>query len=241
MALLAVQDLRKNFGGLTAVDGLSFQLGQDEILGLIGPNGAGKTTVFGCLSGFLRPEEGRVLLAGEPIVGLAPQRICRMGLARTFQIVRPFLNISVLDNVMVGALLRQKSVAKARAAALDVLGFVGLGHLAQAPAGGLPLPLRKRLELAKALATQPRVLLLDEVMAGLNPTEVDELIAFIRRINAQGVSILLIEHVMRGVMALAQRVLVINYGQLIAQGTPAEVVCNQDVIEAYLGRGIKHA
>jgi branched-chain amino acid transport system ATP-binding protein len=132
-------------------------------------------------------------------------------------------------------------VAQARAAACEVLGFVGLGHLAQAPAAGLPLALRKRLELAKALATQPKVLLLDEVMAGLNPTEVDELIAFIRQINAQGVSILLIEHVMRGVMALAQRVLVINYGQMIAQGTPAEVVGNQEVVEAYLGRGLAHA
>ncbi len=241
MELLRVKDLGKHFGGLTAVDGLSFQLRPGEMLGLIGPNGAGKTTVFACLSGFLRPEQGEVLLEGQTLVGLAPNRICELGLARTFQIVRPFLNISVLDNVMVGALLREKSVARARALACEVLGFVGLGHLAQSPATGLPLPLRKRLELAKALATRPKVLLLDEVMAGLNPTEVDELIAFIRRINAQGVGILLIEHVMRGVMALASRVLVINYGQLIAQGTPQEVVGNQEVIEAYLGRGLEHA
>jgi branched-chain amino acid transport system ATP-binding protein len=239
--LLAAKDLGKSFGGLTAVAELSFKLRQGEILALIGPNGAGKTTVFGCLSGFLAPERGQVLLEGRSILGLSPHRICGLGLARTFQIVRPFLNISVLDNVMVGAFLRHKSVAQARATAREVLGFVGLEHLAQAPAAGLPLALRKRLELAKALATRPKVLLLDEVMAGLNPTEVDELIAFIRQINAQGVSILLIEHVMRGVMALAQRVLVINYGQMIAQGTPAEVVGNQEVIEAYLGRGPAHA
>ncbi|MBI5523421.1 MAG: ABC transporter ATP-binding protein [Desulfarculus sp.] len=239
--MLSVQDLGKNFGGLTAVKDLSFKLKQGEILALIGPNGAGKTTVFACLSGFLRAEQGQVILEGQSLWGLSPHQICALGLARTFQIVRPFLNISVLDNVMVGAFLRQKSVAKAREAALKVLDFMGLARQAHKEAGGLPLPQRKRLELAKALATGPRVLLLDEVMAGLNPTEVDELIALIRDINRQGVSILLIEHVMRGVMALAQRVLVINYGQLIAQGTPAEVVGNQEVIAAYLGRGLKHA
>ncbi|MBI4797936.1 MAG: ABC transporter ATP-binding protein [Desulfarculus sp.] len=241
MNILSVQDLGKNFGGLTAVKDLSFKLKQGEILALIGPNGAGKTTVFACLSGFLHPEQGQVLLEGKSLRALSPHRICGLGLARTFQIVRPFLNISVLDNVMVGAFLRHKSVAQAREEALKVLDFMGLARLAHKEAGGLPLPQRKRLELAKALATGPRVLLLDEVMAGLNPTEVDELIALIRDINQRGVSILLIEHVMRGVMALAQRVLVINYGQLIAQGTPAEVVGNQEVIAAYLGRGLGHA
>jgi branched-chain amino acid transport system ATP-binding protein len=219
-----------------AVGDLSFELEKEEILALIGPNGAGKTTVFNCLSGFLPPNEGEVYLEGKKLGGLQPFQICQMGMARTFQIVKPFLTISVLDNVVVGALSKEKSTSTARKKSLEIIEFVGLSSWTYKAAQGLPLPLRKRLELARALATQPKVLLLDEVMAGLNPTEVDELIALLMEVNRQGVSIFLIEHVMRGVMALSKRVIVINYGVKIAEGTPEEVVKNKDVIEAYLGR-----
>jgi branched-chain amino acid transport system ATP-binding protein len=236
VSILTANQLTKSFGGLMAVGDLSFKLNEGEILGLIGPNGAGKTTVFNCLTGFLAPEEGEVLFKGESINGLQPYRICRMGIARTFQIVKPFPTISVLDNVMVGALARGKSTRSAKKSSLEIIDFVGLSEMTHKEAQGLPLPLRKRLELARAMATEPKVLLLDEVMAGLNPTEVDELIELINGINGQGVSILLIEHVMQGIMALSQRVIVINYGVKIAEGTPEEVVKDQGVIEAYLGK-----
>jgi branched-chain amino acid transport system ATP-binding protein len=234
--MLSADNLTKNFGGLMAVGNLSFELEKGEILALIGPNGAGKTTVFNCLSGFLTPDEGEIIFEGKFLGGLQPFQICQLGMARTFQIVKPFPTISVLDNVMVGALSREKSTAGAKKRSQEIIDFTGLSRMANKEAQGLPLPLRKRLELARALATQPKVLLLDEVMAGLNPTEVDELIALLREINRQGISILLIEHVMRGVMALSQRVIVISYGIKIAEGTPEEVVENTEVIEAYLGK-----
>jgi branched-chain amino acid transport system ATP-binding protein len=236
VSILTANQLTKKFGGLMAVADLSFKLDEGEILGLIGPNGAGKTTVFNCLTGFLAPEEGEVLFEGSSINGLQPYQICRLGIARTFQIVKPFLTISVLDNVMVGALARGKSSRNAKISSLEIIDFVGLSELARKEAQGLPLPLRKRLELARALATQPKVLLLDEVMAGLNPTEVDELIELIKEVNHQGISIFLIEHVMQGIMALSQRVIVINYGVKIAEGTPEEIVKDEGVIEAYLGK-----
>ncbi|MBW2584670.1 MAG: ABC transporter ATP-binding protein [Deltaproteobacteria bacterium] len=236
MSILSANKLSKNFGGLMAVDDLSFELEKGGILALIGPNGAGKTTVFNCLSGFLPPDEGEVYLEGKQLGGLQPFQICQMGMARTFQIVKPFLTISVLDNVMVGALAKEKSTSKAKKKSLEIIEFIGLSSWTHQEAQGLPLPLRKRLELARALATQPKVLLLDEVMAGLNPTEVDELIALLKEVNRQGVSIFLIEHVMRGVMALSKWVIVINYGIQIAEGSPEEVVKNQQVIEAYLGK-----
>ena len=219
-----------------AVGNLSFELQKNEVLALIGPNGAGKTTVFNCLSGFLQPDDGDIYFAEKLLSGLQPYQICQLGMARTFQIVKPFLTISVLDNVMVGALSKESSTTRAKKRSLEIIEFVGLASWTHKEAQGLPLPLRKRLELARALATRPQVLLLDEVMAGLNPTEVDELIVLLKEVNRQGVSIFLIEHVMRGVMALSKRVIVINYGVKIAEGTPEDVVKDAQVIEAYLGK-----
>ena len=236
MSILSANNLTKSFGGLVALGDLSFELRPQEVLALIGPNGAGKTTVFNCLSGFMPPDGGDIYFEEKLLRGLQPYQICQLGMARTFQIVKPFLTISVFDNVMVGALAREKSNARAKEAALEIIDFMGLSSWVQKEAQGLPLPLRKRLELARALATRPKVLLLDEVMAGLNPTEVDELINLLKEINRQGISILLIEHVMRGVMALSERVMVISYGVKIAEGKPHEIVKNKEVIEAYLGK-----
>jgi len=238
--LLEVTKVSRRFGGVQAVRELSLDMTRGEVLGLIGPNGAGKTTVFNLLSGFLAADAGLIRFDGRSLAGLRPHAICRLGLVRTFQIVRPFPHLSVLDNVRVGALARHPQMAAARGRAQAVIDQVGLGAKGDHAAAGLTLAERKRLELARALATEPTLLLLDEVMAGLNPTEIEAMVGLIRRINASGVSILLIEHNMRAVMTLSHRIAVLNFGEKIVEGEPAMVANHPRVVEAYLGEEYVH-
>jgi branched-chain amino acid transport system ATP-binding protein len=236
MALLEVRGVSKSFRGLRAVSGVSFDVPEGAIVGLIGPNGAGKTTTFNMVAGVFAPDTGGIGFAGRRIDGLRADQVCAAGIGRTFQIVRPFAGLSVLDNVIVGALERAAGVAEARAAADAILDQLGLGAKRDQPASALTLPDRKRLEVARALATRPRLLLLDEVMAGLRPTECDQMIAVFREINRRdGLTILLIEHVMRAVMALAQDIVVLHHGEVIAHGAPGAVVRDPAVLECYLG------
>jgi branched-chain amino acid transport system ATP-binding protein len=235
MALLEVKQLVKDFGGLRANDHVDLHLDKGEIVGLIGPNGAGKTTLFNCIAGFYSPTSGTVTFNGENITGLPANEICRRGIARTFQIVRVFKELPVLDNVLVGAFNRTNSTAKARAKALEVLDFCGLSLKKDGLAGGLTIADKKRLEVAKALATGPSILMLDEAMAGLNQTETAEAVALIKKIQKAGMTIILVEHVMEVVMPISKRVVVLEYGKKIAEDTPEKVINNEEVIKAYLG------
>jgi branched-chain amino acid transport system ATP-binding protein len=235
-ARLEIDGLGKTFRGLRAVHDVGFAVPAGAIHALIGPNGAGKTTIFNMIAGVHAPSAGTVRLDGRRISGLRPDRVCDAGVGRTFQIVRPFKGLSVLENVTVGALHRRRRLGDARAAALDILTRLNLADRRDQLAESLTLPDRKKLEVARALATEPKLLLLDEVMAGLRPTEVDVMVSFLRDLNAAtGLTILLIEHVMRAVMALAAEVVVVSYGEKIAQGTPAEITRNQAVLDVYLG------
>jgi branched-chain amino acid transport system ATP-binding protein len=233
--VLTLENVTKRFGGLTAVRAVSLDVRERELVGIIGPNGAGKTTLFNVVSGYYRPEEGRVVFAGKDVTGRAPHDICRLGLTRTFQLVKPFGNLSVLDNVMIGALTRTPTVRAARSDAERVVETCGLAPYATARARALPIGLRKRLEVARALATRPRVLLLDEVMAGLNPTELGGMVDLIRRLHAEGLTLIVIEHIMAAMMRLAQRIVVLHHGEKIAEGTPAQIVADRRVVDAYLG------
>jgi branched-chain amino acid transport system ATP-binding protein len=235
--MLEVRDISKSFGGLKAVDSASLDVASGEIVGLIGPNGAGKTTLFATIAGFHRPDAGTVSFEGKPITGLAPHRICAAGMVRTFQITQPFAGISVRENIMVGAYLHTADRQLAAREAEAVAALVGMRDQLDQRGADLTVAGRKRLELARALATGPRLLLLDEVMAGLNPTEIVEIVNVIKNIRASGVTILLIEHVMQAVTSLAERVYVLNQGRIIAEGTPAAIADNEMVIEAYLGHG----
>jgi len=232
---LSTQSLRVDFGGLPAVDDVSFDVAEGEILGLIGPNGAGKTTLFNLVSGYLRPARGEVHLFGRDVTGLPPYALARLGVSRTFQVVRPFPRLTVLGNVAVGAYLRHRSRAEAERAAREIVRFLGMERVADHEAGSLTLPTRKRLEIARALAVEPRLLLLDEVVAGLNPAEVEEIIEVVRRIRARGVTIVIVEHIMRVIMGLSDRVVALSYGKKIAEGTPEAVAAEPGVIAAYLG------
>ena len=232
---LAVRSLSKEFGGVHAVDGVDFDAEEGSVLGLIGPNGAGKTTLFNLVSGYLPPTRGTISLFGKDVTGLPPYALARLGVSRTFQVVRPFPRLSVLENVMVGAFLHHQAAAEAERHALAVLTRLGLARQADMPASALTLAARKRLEIAKALAVEPRLLLLDEVVAGLNPSEVTATIELIRGIRQSGVTIVIVEHILKVILGLCDRVVVLDHGRKIAEGTAPEVAANPEVITAYLG------
>jgi branched-chain amino acid transport system ATP-binding protein len=235
MAILEIRHVSKFFGGLAANSDVSFEVPEGSIMDLIGPNGAGKTTLFNCITGYYPPSRGEIVFNGRKMNGLKPDSVCRLGMVRTWQKVRPLTNLPVLDNVMVGALCRTKSVRQARAIALEQLRIVHLEQKAGLLAGALPIGERKRLEVARVLATQPKLLLFDEVMGGLNPAESEEIIQLILEIRKQGITQVVIEHDMKSIMRLSDRIVVLNSGEKLAEGSPKEVVSNPEVIEAYLG------
>jgi branched-chain amino acid transport system ATP-binding protein len=239
--VLVIRHLSKRFGGLRAVQDLSFSVNESETVALIGPNGAGKTTSFNLITGYHRPDAGSVQAFGRELTGLRPYDICAHGLARTFQVARPFGRMTVLANVMTGAFLRDRKPEAARTKAREAIDFVGLSAKEQVPARDLTTIDQRRLEMARALATEPRLLLLDEVMAGLNPAEIDQAVALVGKLSQRGLTIVIVEHVMRAIMAVARHIVVLDHGQKIAEGNPREVVANGEVIRAYLGTGYVHA
>jgi branched-chain amino acid transport system ATP-binding protein len=232
---LVIQNLSKRFGGLRAVQDVSFSVREGETLALIGPNGAGKTTSFNLITGFFRPDTGSITAFGREIVGLRPHDICGHGLARTFQVAKPFGAMTVLANVMTGAFLRDKRIEAAREKAREAIEFVGLSAKESTNARDLTTIDQRRLEMARALATEPRLLLLDEVMAGLNPSEIDQAVALVGKLAKRGLTIVIVEHVMRAIMAVARHIVVLDHGQKIAEGSPRDIVENPEVIRAYLG------
>jgi len=235
MALLKVENVTKRFSGLTAVNAVDMDVEEGQIVGVIGPNGAGKTTLFNCIAGALAPTSGSINFAGHEIAGKKPYEICQLGITRTFQVVKPFASKTVLYNTMVGAFANTKHLKEAKEQALEVLEFLGMHKKQDVFAKSLTLPERKRLELARALATKPKLLLLDEVMAGLRPGEVTEMLPTIRKINERGVTIVIVEHIMQAIMNLSEKIYVISFGKKIAEGEPLDVVANEEVIKAYLG------
>jgi branched-chain amino acid transport system ATP-binding protein len=238
---LVIKDLNKSFGGLRAVQDVSLTVRENETLALIGPNGAGKTTAFNLIMGFYRPDTGSVSAFGQEIVGLPPHTVCQLGLARTFQIAKPFGGMTVLANVMTGAFLRHRRPDAARESARDAIDFVGLGARENTAARDLTTIDQRRLEMARALATRPKLLLLDEVMAGLNPSEVDQAVALVGKLSSRGLTIIIVEHLMRAIMAVAKHIVVLDHGQKIAEGSPKEIVENPEVIRAYLGSSYARA
>ncbi|MFH1241248.1 MAG: ABC transporter ATP-binding protein [Pseudomonadota bacterium] len=236
MSLLSADSISKNFGALAALRGVSLSLEPGQILGVIGPNGSGKTTLFNVITGVYRADGGEVSFEGRKITGLATHTICRLGLVKTSQIVKPFARMTVLENVFVGGLYgRGLSLARAKEEASEILEMVGLADVAHQPSGSINVAMRRRLELARALACGPKAILLDENMAGLTPAEIEGALVLLRRINNRGVSLVVVEHVMQAVMGISEYVIVLDYGEKIAEGTPEEVVNNRRVIEAYLG------
>jgi branched-chain amino acid transport system ATP-binding protein len=238
MSLLEVSGVTKRFGGLVAVSNVDLAVAAGEIVGLIGPNGAGKTTLFNLMSGFLRPDEGEIRFDGTSVVGMKPHDVCHLGMSRTFQIDKPFPQMSVLDNVMMGAFRVSRSARRAREKAFAVLERLDFAQWAGRRAGDLPVAGRKRLEVAKVLATEPKLILLDEVMAGLTPSEHGRMIETVRRIRESGITIVTIEHVMPVIMNLSDRIYVLHHGQMITHGTPKEIVKDPAVVEAYLGEDL---
>lgn len=235
MAILEIKRVSKFFGGLAANSDVSFEVGQGMIMGLIGPNGAGKTTLFNCITGYYPPSRGEIFFDNRRMNGLHPDAVCKLGMARTWQKVRPLAKMSVVDNVMVGALCRTNSLKKARELAMEQLNVVRLEQRTDVLAGSLPIGERKKLEVARVLATQPKLLLLDEVMGGLNPSESEEIIQLILDIKKLGITQMVIEHDMKAIMRISDRIVVLNSGEKLAEGTPQEIISNKAVVDAYLG------